>query len=122
MQTLYLLLALAAIQLVKAQVYLANFTTAPSSFSSTCVQVLNQQVNCNASLLWAGQDGRFETDDTLEYLCTSTCASALSTYVRRVEGACGTSRYEGTDGYDYLAYYNAELVYERYESLCVTNS
>ena len=114
-------LAFIATNFVVGQVQLANLTTL-DGFSSTCIQVLNQQVNCNSSLLWAGKNGRFETDDTLNYLCTADCSSALSTYMRRISGACGTSRYNGGDGYDYLAGYNGELVYERYQTLCLSNS
>jgi hypothetical protein len=110
-----------ATSFVVGQVQLVNLT-AVDGLSSTCIQVLNQEINCNASLLWAGQGGRFETADTVNYLCTSTCSSALSTYMRRVNGACGTNRYNGGDGYDYLASYYGEQVFENYQTLCLINS
>jgi hypothetical protein len=121
MESKLLFFAFIAFNWVTAQVQLVNLT-AVDGLSSTCIQVLNQQVSCNSSLLWAGQGGRFETDDTLNYLCTSTCSSGLSTYLRRVSGACGTSRYNGGDGYDYLASYNGELIYENYQTLCLNSS
>lgn len=109
---------------VAAQIYLANFTSsnAPSTFSSTCVSVLNQQVNCSPYLNYVGLDSSFYSNAVLSTLCTSTCITALSTYLRRVEGACTNMYYDSPNGYSYLAAYNAELVWERYETVCLANS
>ncbi|KAI0400686.1 hypothetical protein F4802DRAFT_619562 [Xylaria palmicola] len=104
--------------LVLAQVQLHNITGTVPGLSSTCVQVLNQAVNCDASLLKIGLS-RFEKDATLSKLCTATCTSALTNFLRRVNGACGTSRYDGDNGFSYLASYYGETVWETYQTVCL---
>jgi hypothetical protein len=64
---------------------------------------------------------QYESDATLAAVCTSTCTTALSNYQRRVSGACGTSRYDGGDGWMYLAGYNAQIVVERFAGACLKN-
>jgi hypothetical protein len=114
--------ALYVIHPAVAQVQLLNVTTTVPGLSSTCIQVMNQEVACNSSLTWAGKDGRFETDETLNGLCSSTCASALSTWQRRVNGACGNVYATMPDGYSYLPQYFVEVFVEQYETLCLLNS
>ncbi|KAF7535385.1 hypothetical protein G7054_g5456 [Neopestalotiopsis clavispora] len=97
-----------------AQILLSGVNV--TGLSSTCVSVLDQSVACDPGLLYAG-NGRFETDATLAAVCTTSCQSALTTYIRRINQACGTTRYDGGDGFMYLAAFGAESVYERYQAL-----
>jgi hypothetical protein len=113
---------IAFLQLAAAQVTLLTIPMNSPGLSSTCIAVLNQAVSCNSSILWAGQSGRFESDDTLNGLCTTTCTSALATWTRRISGACGTERFEGGDGFAYLPQVFAEQFNELYNSLCLKNS
>lgn len=105
--------------LAAAQVHLSNVNT--TGLSATCIAVLQQSIACDPLLLQVGF-GRFETDATLSTVCTSSCATALTTYIRRINGACGTTRYDGGDGYFYLAPFAAESAYERYQTTCLQNS
>lgn len=105
-----------------AQVHLVNITNPVNGLPSACIQVLNQAVTCDESIQWAGMDFRYESDETLTKLCTATCSNSLSTYLRRIAGACGTSRFEGTDGLSYLPGYFAEVVLERHQTLCLKNA
>jgi len=116
-----LLLIFSSLSFAYAQIYLYNVSSTAPGLSSTCIQVINQAVNCNSSLIWAGQNGRFEDDTTLAGLCTSTCTSALSTWQRRVSGACGTQRAPIKDGYLVLAEYLTEIWIERYNQVCLVN-
>lgn len=111
------------INIVGAQVQLVNMTSLATSkgLSQTCVDVINQQVQCNASLSWAGRTGGFETDDTINGLCSTPCASSLSTWLRRINGACTTSRLLRIDGYAVLPAYYAEVFIERYNLVCLQN-
>lgn len=113
-----LLLALPAT--VHSQLYLANITSPVAGLSATCIQVLNQPVDCDPLLLEIDAS-HYESDGTLAALCTSDCTTALSTYQRRVTGACGSGRYDGGDGWMYLAGYNAQIVVERFEGVCLKN-
>ncbi|OTA63983.1 hypothetical protein K449DRAFT_380920 [Hypoxylon sp. EC38] len=99
-----------------AQINLSNVNT--TGLSATCVSVLQQSVACDPLLLQVGF-GRYEDDVTLSTVCTSSCATALTTYIRRINQACGTTRYDGGDGYFYLAAFGAELTYERYQITCL---
>jgi hypothetical protein len=65
-----------------AQVTLKNFPSVIPGLSSTCISVISQGIACNDSISWAGAQGRFESDDTLNRLCTQACANALSTWQR----------------------------------------
>jgi hypothetical protein len=102
-----------------AQILLSGVNV--TGLSSTCVSVLDQSVACDPGLLYAG-NGRFETDATLAAVCTTSCQSALTTYIRRINQACGTTRYDGGDGFMYLAAFGAESVYERYQAVCLKNA
>jgi len=104
---------------VIAQYQFYNLTTAATNLSSTCIAVLNQAVNCDTSVAWAGQ-GRYEEDATLEALCTTTCAAALTTWLRRAAGAC-TSRYVDREGKAILPAYWVEAVVENYNLVCLQN-
>ncbi|KAF4812172.1 LysM domain-containing protein [Colletotrichum siamense] len=102
-------------------VYLANITNTPDGLSSSCIQVLNQGVNCDAVLL--DIDAAFyETDAVLISLCTTACTTALTTYQRRVAGACGNSRYTDHEGWSYLATYDFQERYEAYQAVCLQDS
>ncbi|KAL2757508.1 carbohydrate-binding module family 50 protein [Sodiomyces alcalophilus JCM 7366] len=104
-----------------AQVYLANITAPIAGLSSTCIQVLNQQVACDPRILEI-EPNRYEPNSVVTAVCTSTCAAALDTYQRRVQGACGNSRYDGGDGWMYLATYNLQIVLESYRGFCLRDS
>lgn len=117
-----LFLVLNVRHLVLGQVTLVPIQTSVPGLSATCITVIAQSVACNSSLLWAGQNGRYESDATLAGLCTTTCSSALTTWARRVAGACGTSRFETKYGYAWLPQAYAEQYIERYNSVCLVNS
>ncbi|KAJ9143042.1 LysM domain-containing protein [Pleurostoma richardsiae] len=106
---------------VAQQLYLFNITEPIEGLSSTCISVLNQALACDPYLLSVTTD-EWESDDVLGSICTSACLSAWSTYLRRVNGACGTSRFDGGNGYLYLPAFNIEPVYEQYQLLCLKNS
>jgi hypothetical protein len=109
-------------QEVFAQVALKKFPPIVPGLSDTCISVINQEIACNDSILWAGADGRFESDDTLSGLCTTACANALSTWQRRVLGACGSSRYETANGWAVLATLWPELALEDHNRVCLKSS
>jgi len=106
---------------VAQQLYLFNITEPIEGLSSTCISVLNQALACDPDLL-SMTTNEWESDDVLGSICTSACLSAWSTYLRRVNGACGTSRFDGGNGYLYLPAFNIEPVYEQYQLLCLKNS
>ncbi|KEY68834.1 hypothetical protein S7711_09940 [Stachybotrys chartarum IBT 7711] len=108
-------------QLALGAVTIYNITEPVDGLSSTCIGVLNQAVNCHESLRSAGKDGRFESDQTLSSLCTSTCSTALSTFVRRIGQTCSNARI--VDGeYSYHIAYGAQLFIERYNRVCLKNT
>lgn len=108
--------------LVEATVNLANITVPVAGLSDTCIQVMNQAVNCDASLLTV-DTWKFETDQTLAALCVSACTTALSTYLRRVSSVCGsTVRYNGTDGNSYSVLFRAQWFTEHYNVACLKNT
>jgi hypothetical protein len=102
-----------------AQYQFYNLTTAGTDLSSTCVSVLNQAVSCDTAVSWAGK-GRYEDDATLATLCTTTCTNALSTWLRRVAGAC-TVRYNNGKGNAVLPAYWVESIVENYNIVCQKN-
>ncbi|OIW30099.1 hypothetical protein CONLIGDRAFT_702573 [Coniochaeta ligniaria NRRL 30616] len=120
------LLALWAVTIVQhpvsADVVLTVLDKGVGGLPDACVGMLNQVVNCEQSLLWATDVSRFYTDATLTALCTSTCKDSLLSYVTGVQTACGNSRYDGGDGFSYLAAYNGELILENYNLVCLTNA
>lgn len=120
MYSTYLLACL--VGLVEATVNLANITTPVAGLSDTCTQVLNQAIACDESLLTVSA-WKFETDQTLAALCVSTCATGLSSYLRRVSSACGsTARITGNDSVSYSVLYRAELYTEKYNIACLKDS
>ncbi|KAI6084419.1 hypothetical protein F4821DRAFT_280044 [Hypoxylon rubiginosum] len=84
--------------LAAAQVHLSNVNT--TGLSATCIAVLQQSIACDPLLLQVGF-GRFETDATLSTVCTSSCATALTTYIRRINGAATTSTPANCEGSEY---------------------
>ncbi len=109
----------------RAQVQLLNITsqTAPD-LSSTCLAVLNQQVTCNTTLAVLGRSEslRIYSDQFLAGLCTSSCSSSLTTWLRRVSGACGASSYMPLDASNQtqvLPAYFAEKYLEYYQQTCL---
>ncbi|ORY04390.1 hypothetical protein BCR34DRAFT_57224 [Clohesyomyces aquaticus] len=102
-----------------AQYQFYNLTTTDTNLSSTCVTVLNQAVTCNASIEWAGR-GRFEDDETLQGLCTSSCTTSLLAWLRRASGAC-TVRYNDGKGSATLPALWVETVVENYNLTCLQN-
>ncbi|KAK1756635.1 carbohydrate-binding module family 50 protein [Echria macrotheca] len=89
--------------------------------SSSCISVLNQGISCDPYLLDASPD-KWEPESVLKNLCTPACDSAWATYLRRINGACGTSRYDGGDGFLYLPAREVEPFYETYRQVCLKNS
>jgi hypothetical protein len=71
--------------------------------------------------LWAGKKGRFESDDTLASLCTSDCTNALANWARRINGACGNSFINETNGDQIAPQYFVEDITEGYNELCFKN-
>jgi hypothetical protein len=102
-----------------ATVQLFNLTAEDWQLSTTCTAVLNQAVNCDPALAWAG-NGRFEDDDTLQAVCTSDCLTSLNQWVRRASGAC-TVRYNDTSGNAVLPAAWVENIVENYNTLCLTS-
>ncbi|KAK3898440.1 hypothetical protein C8A05DRAFT_18986 [Staphylotrichum tortipilum] len=109
----------------RAQVQLLNITsqTAPG-LSSTCLAVLNQQVACNTTLAVLGRSGslRIYSDQFLVGLCTSSCSSSLTTWLRRVSGACGAASYMPLDASSQtqvIPAYFAEKYLEYYQQTCL---
>jgi hypothetical protein len=109
-------------RLVAADVALMALDKGASGLSDMCVGMLNQVVNCEPTLLWATDVNKFYTDATLSTLCTSTCKNSLSSYVSRIQIACGSSRYDGGDGLSYLAAYQGQALLENYNMVCPTNA
>ena len=107
---------------VSADVTLRTIAGDPETLSDQCISVLTAPINCDASLEWADDINLFYRSSTLDALCTATCTSALRAWFTRTKAACGTSRYQGYDGYSYLALYGVQAVLERYDSLCLKNS
>ncbi|ORY01576.1 hypothetical protein BCR34DRAFT_636895, partial [Clohesyomyces aquaticus] len=94
--------------------------TQASNFPSTCVSILNTAVTCDVSLKWArGQ--RYEYDNTLSTMCTTTCASNLSGWLRRVAGGC-TQRFTTSKGDAILPAFWVEKVLERFNLLCLKDA
>jgi len=117
----FFLVGLLAASSLAQELHLFNFTKPIDGLSSTCTQVLNQGIACDPYLLKVQQDS-WADDKTLNSVCTSGCATAWSNYLRRVNGACGTQRYNGGNGLLYLPAVNIEAVYEQYQLFCLKNS
>ncbi|KAK4441912.1 carbohydrate-binding module family 50 protein [Podospora aff. communis PSN243] len=118
---LVLLVAWHATAQSQQQLYMFNITEPIDGLSTTCTQVLNQPVACNP-ILHRVDGVEVHADDTLNTVCTNTCATAWTNYLRRVNGACGTSRYTGDDGMLYLPLYRIQPVFEAFQSMCLRNS
>jgi hypothetical protein len=104
---------------VEATIYLANATGPIPGLSSTCISVLNQAVACDEALT-SVDAYRFETDETLAKVCVATCATALSTYARRVTGACGSTFWaKDPAGVSYSLLYKAQVYMEKYNLACL---
>lgn len=76
-------------------VQLFNSSDVPSSVPSACASALIKDVDCSqfVSASYVSNQ-RFIEEATLETLCTSTCASSISSFQSGVEFACGTTAYE----------------------------
>jgi len=112
--------------LTAATVNLYNITSAEApSLSSTCLAVLTQSVTCDPSLIDVSLRGLnsfwYYSDSFLSGLCTNACASGLSTWMRRVNGACANQRMITDDGNLELPSYIVEYWTEVYSQTCVTN-
>lgn len=113
----------------EAQVQLLNITNAPS-LSATCIAVLNQAVNCTTTIASIGNvlDGSpvfgtplFLTSSQLSGLCNTACSASLTTWERRIAGACGATLYDAADGGQYALALFAEQYVEAYSSVCLMN-
>ncbi|KAL6697209.1 hypothetical protein J3F84DRAFT_368307 [Trichoderma pleuroticola] len=114
---------------VEAQVQLLNITDAPG-LSATCIAVLNQAVNCTTTIASIGNvlDGSpvfgtplFLTSSQLSGLCNTACSVSLTTWERRIAGACGATLYDATDGGQFALALFAEQYVEAYSSVCLMN-
>ncbi|KAI0449631.1 hypothetical protein F5B21DRAFT_509009 [Xylaria acuta] len=111
-------------------VQLVSFKATNSSISATCEAVMNQNVSCDASLLSLGQLGlphglpELLPPSQLTSLCTTTCSASLSTWERRIQGACGTQYWPDSDGGggSFLLSARAEKFVEIYQAICLKNS
>lgn len=114
---------------VQAQIQLLNVTKTPD-ISDTCVAVLNQQVTCNNALVSLGDatEGRppfgiplFLSSSQLTSLCTSSCLTSLTTWQRRIAGACGSTLWNQTNGGKYAMASLSQSYIELYNSACLKN-
>ncbi|GKT50967.1 uncharacterized protein ColSpa_11148 [Colletotrichum spaethianum] len=103
---------------VVADVRFPNVPQGTKGYTATCIGVLNQAINCDASLMWATEIGNFYDKTTIDLLCTLDCRVSLGGYLEQVKSGCNTSRYDGPDGLSYHAGYSAELAWERFNVLC----
>ncbi|KAI1281722.1 carbohydrate-binding module family 50 protein [Xylaria sp. FL0933] len=121
------------ISFVKGQsVQLFPFTATSTNISATCAAVLNQNVTCDASLLDLNQQfglphglPALVPASQLASLCTPACAFSLAAWERRIQGACGGTRYwldSNGDGGSFLPSAIAETFLEIYNSTCLMNS
>lgn len=118
----FILALLLGLRGVEANIFLANVTGPIDGLSAACISVLNQAVACDEALTSVNAY-RFETDQTLSKVCVASCATALSTYARRVTQACGTTfRAKDPDGYSYSLLYRAQLYTEKYNLVCLKGS
>ncbi|RYP41942.1 hypothetical protein DL768_010417 [Monosporascus sp. mg162] len=109
--------------IAQAQIQLLNIT-AGSTIPTTCRQVLTQTVACNKQLLHAKEVGvpvinHFYSAEALTNLCTNGCTAALSTWLRRVTGACANVRIPTNHGTLMLVSALAEQYVEAYSSYCL---
>ena len=122
------LLGLGLLAPIQAQVQLVVVREGEfKELSSTCVAVLNQQVNCDALLKPAGERSvsgirHFYDVDELEKLCTSGCKRDLSNWQRRIAGACAGAYVKAGNGISVLVDSWPELFVEIYNSICLRDS
>ncbi|KAH7038274.1 uncharacterized protein B0I36DRAFT_359860 [Microdochium trichocladiopsis] len=108
---------------VNADVQLLQFN-ATSGIPSTCLSVLTQTVACTDQLIHVAEVGMpgikayFEAGD-LQSLCVATCTTALTTWQRRVVGACANVRIPTERGTQRLVAALAEEFVEAYSSACL---
>ncbi|KAH7625385.1 hypothetical protein B0T09DRAFT_393396 [Sordaria sp. MPI-SDFR-AT-0083] len=110
-----------------AAVQLLNFTaTDLPGLTSTCRSVINQAINCDPVFQDVARIGldviKFWNDDTLDKLCTSTCDAALSTWMRRVQGACANQYFAVGEGFGQSPAAYVEQYYEIYRATCVKDA
>ena len=95
------------------------------SIPATCLSVLTQDVNCAPVLIFAREFGggmsRFYTDASLTDLCTSACTSSLTTWHRRVVGACADVRVPSSFGKLTLVAQWAQEYLEAYSTSCLAD-
>ncbi|KAI1211218.1 uncharacterized protein F4807DRAFT_458790 [Annulohypoxylon truncatum] len=115
----------------QAQIQLLNVSAADRNTSSTCIDVLNQQVTCDRALVsaaFAVQSGPvygtplFLNSSQLTDLCTTTCQSSLKIWEGRIAGACGSTLYKQPDGGMAILAAIAENYVEIFDSICLKNA
>ncbi|KAI1381144.1 hypothetical protein F4677DRAFT_118218 [Hypoxylon crocopeplum] len=112
------------IQTVASQsIQLLNLTSTNYNLTSTCLSVSNQLVTCNRTLTGLGGSGLngilVYSDDMLAGLCTSSCSSSLSNWVRRIEGACPGQTIPMGDGTSWYIARIGETFQELYQQACI---
>ncbi|KAK0710664.1 hypothetical protein B0H67DRAFT_493501 [Lasiosphaeris hirsuta] len=103
-----------------------NYTAAQlPGISTTCLGILNQDVNCDPVLLEVAKMGIdkefYYTDELLNAVCTSTCTTALSTWIRRVGQSCGTQWIQLPNGASMSPLLYSQTYSEAYDHTCLKN-
>jgi hypothetical protein len=124
--TVVVLLLTVAARGVLGTVQLLNLTASQvPGITTTCLQVLNQAVACDAIILDVSRANirseMFYPDDTLNKLCVSTCAAGLKTWFTRVNGACASQLITMPNGYRQMPLVYAESFFELYNATCLTD-
>ncbi|KAH6675411.1 hypothetical protein F5X68DRAFT_246636 [Plectosphaerella plurivora] len=95
------------------------------SVPATCLAVLTQNINCPPVLIHARDVGgalsRFYSDKSLTDLCTTACANSLSTWHRRVVGACANVRVPTSQGKLTLVAAWSQAFVETYATTCLVD-
>ncbi|KAH8682066.1 hypothetical protein BX600DRAFT_544497 [Xylariales sp. PMI_506] len=109
-----------------AQFPLVNLTAATmANLTSTCQDVLAEDVTCDPALIWVMQAARSRfyifNSSILTEVCTTTCSASLAAQLRRISGACGTGTITFTSGTQLYPAWFAEQALELYDQACLTD-
>lgn len=95
------------------------------SIPATCFSVLTSEVNCPPVIIPARDFGggytHFYRDNDLSKLCASTCATGLTTWHRRVVGACANVRIPSSVGKLTLVAQFAQEYLEAQQTICLND-
>ncbi len=112
---------------VFAAIKMMNYTSDQlPGVSTTCLGILNQDVNCDPVLLdvvRVGIDSEYYyTNEVLNAVCTTTCTNALNTWIRRVSQSCGTQWINLRGGSTLSPLLYSQTYAEAYNHTCLKNS